>query len=87
MSFIGEYEKAITRYAEPFGVTGVLCGHIHSASIRLVGSLQYFNCGDWVENCTALVENHDGRIELLNTDPFVPRGQFAESAELEAVAP
>jgi UDP-2,3-diacylglucosamine pyrophosphatase LpxH len=27
--------------------------------------VQYYNCGDWVEHCTALVENRDGRIELL----------------------
>jgi hypothetical protein len=23
------------------------------------------NCGDWVESCTALLEHHDGHIELL----------------------
>ena len=23
------------------------------------------NCGDWVENCSALVEHHDGTWELL----------------------
>jgi hypothetical protein len=24
------------------------------------------NDGDWVESCTALVEHHDGRFELLD---------------------
>jgi len=23
------------------------------------------NCGDWVESCTALVENHDGTFEII----------------------
>jgi hypothetical protein len=26
------------------------------------------NCGDWVESCTALVEHHDGTLELLKLD-------------------
>jgi hypothetical protein len=24
------------------------------------------NDGDWVESCTALVEHHDGRMELID---------------------
>ncbi len=32
--------------------------------------MTYMNCGDWVESCTALMERHDGEIELLRwTDP------------------
>jgi UDP-2,3-diacylglucosamine pyrophosphatase LpxH len=27
--------------------------------------LRYINCGDWVESCTAAVENHDGRFEII----------------------
>jgi hypothetical protein len=27
--------------------------------------ITYMNCGDWVESCTALMEHHDGRIELM----------------------
>jgi hypothetical protein len=26
----------------------------------------YCNDGDWVENCTALVEHHDGRLEIID---------------------
>jgi hypothetical protein len=25
----------------------------------------YYNCGDWVESCTALVEHHDGHFEIV----------------------
>ena len=65
VSFIGAYEDAIVRYTERFNVEGVLCGHIHSPIIRQIGDKTYYNCGDWVENCSALVEHEDGRIELL----------------------
>jgi UDP-2,3-diacylglucosamine pyrophosphatase LpxH len=46
-------------------VDGVICGHIHRAEITHVAGVGYMNCGDWVESCTALLEYHDGRIELL----------------------
>lgn len=65
VSFIGEFEAAIVRYAQQFKVDGVLCGHIHQAAIREVQGTSYYNCGDFVESCTALVEHADGRMELL----------------------
>jgi UDP-2,3-diacylglucosamine pyrophosphatase LpxH len=39
VSFIGEFEKAIVRYAEQYQVDAVLCGHIHSAAIRQIGDV------------------------------------------------
>lgn len=69
VSFIGEFEKAIVRYAEKYSVDGVLCGHIHSAAIHQIGGVTYYNCGDWVETCSALVEREDGAIELVNCHP------------------
>ncbi len=44
---------------------GVLCGHIHSAALRETGEIAYYNSGDFVESCTALVEHFDGKMELL----------------------
>ena len=71
VSFIGKFEKAIVRYAADHEVDAVLCGHIHSAAIRQFGSVTYYNCGDWVETCSALVEDETGAIELVNYHPFV----------------
>ena len=48
------------------GLDGVICGHIHSAAIRDIDGLTYINCGDWVDSCTAIVEHHDGRMELIH---------------------
>ena len=66
MSFIGKFEAAVAHYAERYHVDAVLCGHIHSAAIREFGTITYYNCGDWVESCTALVEGDDGMISLVN---------------------
>jgi len=65
VSFIGEFEKAIVHYALQDQVDGVVCGHIHSPIIRMIGHTAYYNSGDWVESLSALVEDFDGKIELL----------------------
>jgi len=57
------------KYAERYHVDAVLCGHIHSAAIRKFGKVTYYNCGDWVETCSALVEHLDGRIEIVHQTP------------------
>ena len=44
---------------------GVICGHIHHAETRKIGKVDYLNCGDWVESCTALVENINGDMQLV----------------------
>ena len=83
VNFIGEFETAIVRYAEKHGVDAVLCGHIHSAGVRQIGGITYYNCGDWVETCSALVENFDGEMELLNFSPFLqPPLETARKPEL-----
>jgi UDP-2,3-diacylglucosamine pyrophosphatase LpxH len=70
VSFIGKFEAAVVKYAEKYSVDAVLCGHIHSAAIHQFGGVTYYNSGDWVETCSALVENHDGSMELIKYDPF-----------------
>ena len=65
VAFIGEFESAIVRYASQSKVDGVICGHIHSAAVREFQGITYYNDGDFVESCTALVEHPDGRMELL----------------------
>lgn len=66
VQFISAYENTIAREAARANVDGVICGHIHHAEIRQIGSVSYMNDGDWVESCTALVEHMDGRFEILN---------------------
>lgn len=65
VSFIGKFEESVVRYAREHEADAVLCGHIHTAAIRRIDGVDYYNCGDWVESGTALVEHFDGRIELL----------------------
>ena len=68
VSFIGKFEAAVAHYADRYDVDAVLCGHIHSAAIREFGKVTYYNCGDWVESCTALVEGDEGMIAMVRWD-------------------
>lgn len=66
VQFISSFEEVVARAALERGANGVICGHIHSAEIREIGGVTYYNDGDWVESCTALVEHADGRMEILD---------------------
>ena len=48
------------------GYDGIICGHIHKAEIRDIDKIQYLNCGDWVESCTAIVETFEGEFKIIN---------------------
>jgi UDP-2,3-diacylglucosamine pyrophosphatase LpxH len=65
VNFIGTFEEALAREAREHAVDGVICGHIHYAAMHNDFGTAYYNCGDWVESCTALVEHHDGRFEII----------------------
>ena len=63
--FISSYESKIMDHARMNDCDGVICGHIHTPDIVATDSMWYLNTGDWVENCTGLVEQHDGQIHLV----------------------
>jgi len=66
VEFISRFEEAVAREAKGKKVDGVVCGHIHTAEVRQMDGVVYYNDGDWVEGCTALVEHFDGRMEILH---------------------
>jgi UDP-2,3-diacylglucosamine pyrophosphatase LpxH len=66
VEYVCRFEEAVAHAARERGADGVVCGHIHSAEIRQFGDITYYNDGDWVESCTALVEHADGRMEILD---------------------
>lgn len=65
VKFIANFERALTTEARRRNVDGVICGHIHRAEITQFDDVTYCNDGDWVESCTALVEDFSGQFCLL----------------------
>lgn len=66
VQFIYQFEAAVAHDAEKRGLDGVVCGHIHTAEIRRIENITYYNDGDWVESCTALTEARDGTMAIVD---------------------
>jgi UDP-2,3-diacylglucosamine pyrophosphatase LpxH len=64
--YIEKFEEAALRHAREQGVDVIVCGHIHHANLRTVDGVTYANAGDWVEHCTAIVEQKNGQLELIH---------------------
>ena len=90
VEFIGKYEETVARAAAERGVDGVVCGHIHTAEHRMFGTeerpIEYWNDGDWVEGCNALVEHADGRMEILHWPDEIAKREAAEAGTEVAAA-
>ena len=65
VSYVDGFEHAVVAEARARGVDGVVCGHIHHACIREIDGVLYCNDGDWVESCTALVEDWSGALRIV----------------------
>jgi UDP-2,3-diacylglucosamine pyrophosphatase LpxH len=82
VEFISKYEEVVARAASERGVDGVVCGHIHTAEMRDFDGIAYYNDGDWVEGCNALVEHFDGTMEILHwPDEIAKREPLTEPAQ------
>lgn len=65
-NYIGDFEIQMVDYCKKKGYDGIICGHIHHASIEEYDKIVYMNDGDWCESCTALVETQNGNWEIVN---------------------
>jgi UDP-2,3-diacylglucosamine pyrophosphatase LpxH len=66
LAYIRAYEQRVASDARERGFDGHICGHIHFGHLREIGGVLYLNDGDWVEHCTALIEDHTGAMELIH---------------------
>ncbi len=61
------YQHVLSLEAQKQQVDGIICGHIHHADIKQMEfGKTYCNTGDWVESCTALVEDEIGNLSLIH---------------------
>ncbi|WP_158775091.1 UDP-2,3-diacylglucosamine diphosphatase [Cobetia sp. L2A1] len=73
--YVAQFEEAAMRQARLEGLDGYVGGHIHQAGFRVEDGVLYCNDGDWVEHCTALAEDAEGALHLIDW-----QGQIMESA-------
>lgn len=65
VSYMFEFETTVAKEAAKRKVDGVICGHIHQVALKKINGIIYANCGDWVESCTAIVEDTDGTLRVI----------------------
>jgi len=70
VEYISRFEGAVVEEARRRQLDGVVCGHIHSPAIRDFNGVLYCNDGDWVESCTALTEDADGALRIIDWVQF-----------------
>lgn len=68
--YVTVFEEDAQKYAESKGFSGIICGHIHCPNVDVRKSEKfseflYCNSGDFVHNCSYLIEDHDGNIKLI----------------------
>jgi UDP-2,3-diacylglucosamine pyrophosphatase LpxH len=79
LEFIYKFEDTLINYAKNRDYVGVICGHIHSPTVKHK-EIKYVNTGDFCETCSAVVERFDGIFELLimNSDgKFISEHTFS----------
>lgn len=80
VDLVSEFERALIDEARRCGVDGIICGHIHRASQRDVAGIQYLNCGDWVDSCTAIAEDAAGHFHVIHWLEVMRARQAASAA-------
>ena len=63
---INRYKTECKAEAKRRGFDGVICGHIHYPEYDDTTDVVYANTGDWIENCSALIEDFSGELKLLH---------------------
>ena len=72
--FFSRFEERLCEHVARRQCDGLICGHIHTPTILHLKKFTYINTGDWVENCTAVVETFDGQMMI---EPFYAMRQEA----------
>lgn len=86
VSFIGEFETALANEAERENADGIICGHIHHATMKDINGVMYVNTGDWVESCTAVGETLEGKLEIIRWVNLVQEQHSLKQNKIKAMA-
>lgn len=70
VNHVHRYEDSLADMARKHNCDGMICGHIHVAANRMIDGIHYLNSGDWVESNSAIVEEKDGSLEILDYEQF-----------------
>jgi len=64
VKFITSFEDELCRQATIRNCKTVICGHIHHPEDKMINSVRYLNCGDWIENNSYIIYN-DNQYQVI----------------------
>jgi UDP-2,3-diacylglucosamine pyrophosphatase LpxH len=69
LEFVFDFEDSVVHHVRSRDLDGVVCGHIHWPAVKDCDGTLYANCGDWVDSCSALVEDDSGALQVVRWHP------------------
>ncbi len=61
-----DFQRRLADLARRHGADGIICGHFHQPALHDDFGVTYANCGDWVENASALIETRAGTLAMVD---------------------
>ena len=69
VQYLSGFDEKVLHRCRREKLNGVVCGHTHHAEARYIrDGIMSYNCGDWVESCTALSEDFNGEIRVVHAE-------------------
>lgn len=62
-NYLNDFYKTAEKYTLSKDCKKIICGHVHIQEYREM-NVEYYNCGDFRESSTYIIENLDGTLEL-----------------------
>ena len=86
VSYISDFEKTLADFAISRKCDGVICGHIHHPDNLYYGNTHYLNSGDWVETMSALLEDENGKWNILYYADVEFDSNSSENSNITSIA-
>lgn len=83
VNYMGDFEEVLSEEIDKNQVDGIICGHIHKAALKSMKNFIYANSGDWVESCTALAENANGTLGIIDWLGQLPQTEILPQVDYE----
>ncbi|THB74920.1 MAG: UDP-2,3-diacylglucosamine diphosphatase [Desulfobulbaceae bacterium] len=82
-NYIGRFEHLLVAEAKKYQVDGLICGHTHHPMSKQIEGIMYRNSGDWVESCTAVAEQPNGMMRIIEWPHGLSTEKLGVTDEIE----
>lgn len=65
VAFINDFDNTMANYCTKRNCNGIIYGHTHSPTIKSINNIFVLNTGDFVDGCSAILEDFNGNFVLI----------------------